>query len=119
MYQSQNLGSSKYGAHHWWHQRLTAIILVFFVIWFAYFIKCAFGKNLEEFVIIIQKPYNVAGLIILVSTTFYHAMLGIRVIIEDYISCTCIRNALIISMQIFCFISVVTFIVALIYVMLM
>jgi succinate dehydrogenase / fumarate reductase membrane anchor subunit len=110
-------GSAKSGSTHWLHQRITAIILIACSVWLIFFIKCLSNKSNIEFITIVQKPYNIVPLGILVVTSFYHAMLGMRVIIEDYISCIKLRTVLIILLQIFCIITIATFIVALFYTM--
>ena len=110
-------GSAKSGSTHWLYQRITAIILIACSVWLIFFIKCLSNKSNIEFITIVQKPYNIVPLGILVVTSFYHAMLGMRVIIEDYISCIKLRTVLIILLQIFCIITIATFIVALFYTM--
>ena len=110
-------GSAKSGSTHWLYQRITAIILIACSVWLIFFIKCLSNKSNTEFITIVQKPYNIVPLGILVVTSFYHAMLGMRVIIEDYISCIKLRTVLIILLQIFCIITIATFIVALFYTM--
>ena len=110
-------GSAKSGSTHWLYQRITAIILIACSVWLVFFIKCLSNKSNIEFITIVQKPYNIVPLGILVITSFYHAMLGMRVIIEDYISCIKLRTGLIILLQIFCIITITTFIVALFYTM--
>lgn len=110
-------GSAKSGSTHWLYQRITAIILIACSVWLVFFIKCLANKSNIEFITTVQKPYNIVPLGILVITSFYHAMLGMRVIIEDYISCIKLRTSLIILLQIFCIITIATFIVALFYTM--
>ncbi|MCC8371999.1 MAG: succinate dehydrogenase, hydrophobic membrane anchor protein [Rickettsia endosymbiont of Pseudomimeciton antennatum] len=112
---AKGVGSAESGSSHWLHQRITAIILAICSIWLIFFIKCNIGKDLTHFVSILQKPYNIIPLGILVITTFYHSMLGMQVIIEDYISCIKLRIGLIIFLQIFCIITIGCLVVALFY----
>lgn len=110
----KGLGSAKSGAHHWWHQRLTAMILTAMSLWVIYFIKTAvLSEDQTSLIKYIQKPYNIIFSSVFVITTFYHSMLGLRVVIEDYISCTTTRTFLIVFTQIFCISTVATFEVAL------
>lgn len=111
----KRVGSAKSASSHWLHQRITAIILSICSIWLIFFIKCNLGKDLTHFVGTFQKPYNIVPLGILVITAFYHSMLGMQVVIEDYISCIKLRTGLIIFLQIFCIITIVLLVVALFY----
>lgn len=111
----KGLGSAKSGSHHWLYQRITAIILVLCSIWLVFFIIDASSKNLSTFIIMVSKPYNIVALGILVLSSFYHSLLGIRVIIEDYIKSNKLRKILVIILQLFCIITISCFIVALFY----
>lgn len=110
---AKGLGSVRAGAHHWWHQRLTALIMIPLVLWGAFTARCLMKYDLDMVISTLKKPYNIAPLAILVITLFYHSMLGVKVIIEDYISCHTIRTSLIILLQIFCFVTIITFMIAL------
>ena len=114
---AKGLGSAGAGTHHWWHQRLTAIIMCFFTIWLLVFIKCSVNKDLSTFITIIQKPYNIVPLGIMVVISLYHGLLGMQVVIEDYVSCIALRFSFIILLQIFCLVTIIAFIVALFYMM--
>lgn len=110
-------GAEKSAASHWWYQRITALILLLCSIWIIFFIKNIINKDLTSVIVILQKPYNIIVLGVLVITSLYHSMLGMRVIIEDYIRCVKLRIGLIISLQIFCIITSTSFVVALFYIM--
>ena len=110
-------GSSGSGSHHWWHQRLTAIFLIPFFIWFMYFLKKVSGEPFGIVIELLKKPCNVTCLVIFSILIFYHASLGMRVVIEDYVHNICVRNTLIIATQFISFITVVTLIVAFVYVL--
>ena len=57
----------------------------------------------------LKKPFNVVALLITVAISLYHAMLGMRVVIEDYVRCHKLRNAVIIIVQLFCIVTITTF----------
>ena len=59
---ARGLGSAKSGVHHWWYQRLTAIAIY-----------------------LLQNPFHAAILLLLIIIGFWHCMLGIQVVIEDYV----------------------------------
>jgi len=79
-------GSAKTGADHWLAQRLTAISLVPLGLWFA-FAMATFDQhgNYESVRAWVAEPLNGILLILLVISLVYHSMLGIQVIVEDYV----------------------------------
>lgn len=111
------MGSAKSGMHHWLMQRITGLVLIFCVIWIFYFASSISGKSPAEIVSILQKPYNAITVTILLLTSFYHAALGMQVVIEDYIPNLCLRNGLILLIKIFSFITCISGAAAMIYLM--
>ena len=81
----KGLGSAKDGTGHFWHQRLTSLLLIPLVLWVG-FSLAAMPVDHATLVGWIQKPWVSVALVLLVITVFYHAQLGLQVIIEDYIS---------------------------------
>ena len=81
----RGLGSAKDGVHHWWMQRLTAIALLPLTLWFVASLVGHAGDGYSETVAWLSHPAVAIALIIFVLATFYHAVLGLQVIIEDYI----------------------------------
>lgn len=99
------LGSAKSGTHHWWMQRLTAILLMPLMVWFSILaIKIVTSTNLELFDLF-ASPYNSMGIILFIITSLYHAFLGIKVVIEDYIHCPKMKLIMVIMLHITCWIS--------------
>jgi succinate dehydrogenase / fumarate reductase membrane anchor subunit len=78
-------GSSKEGVHHWYAQRASAILLFFLVGWLVYSMIRLAGTGHSEAVEFISSPTNAAFLIVFLVALFYHAMLGLQVVIEDYV----------------------------------
>lgn len=78
--------STKTGAHHWLMQRISAIGLIPLIFWLvASFIQIA--QDPQEYLpVFFAYPLNAVMGILLIITSMYHGSLGIRVIIEDYIS---------------------------------
>lgn len=82
---ARGLGSAKEGVHHWWMQRVTAIALVPLTLWFVVVLMSAARADYITAVAWISRPWNAALLILLLITGFYHAILGMQVVIEDYV----------------------------------
>jgi succinate dehydrogenase / fumarate reductase membrane anchor subunit len=112
---AKGLGASGDGTHHWLMQRLSAIFLILLLVWFIQFMYNISSKNLLEVLKDLQKPINCCGFILLVLSSLYHGMLGMQVIIEDYISNLAVRYFCIIALKFFVLITSVSFIIALVY----
>ncbi|ALN41694.1 succinate dehydrogenase [Rickettsia rhipicephali] len=107
---AKNSGSAKSGSHHWLLQRVTGIILALCSVWLIYFTLTNKNNDINIIMWELKKPFNVVVLLITVVISLYHAMLGMRVVIEDYISCHKLRNTLIIIVQLFCIVTIVAFV---------
>ena len=81
----RGLGSAKEGTDHFWMQRLTAIALVPLTLWFVISIIGLIGAGYGEFTGWLSSPLSGGLMILLVVATFYHAYLGVQVVIEDYV----------------------------------
>jgi succinate dehydrogenase / fumarate reductase, membrane anchor subunit len=81
----RGLGSAKEGVSHWWAQRVTALALVPLTLWFAVALISVVHADHAGAVAWIGSPLNSALLILLLICVFYHAILGLQVVIEDYV----------------------------------
>ncbi len=81
----RGLGSARDGVHHWWMQRVTAIGLVPLTLWFVASIAGMTGAGHAETVAWLGSPFVAIAMIIFFLATFYHAALGVQVVIEDYV----------------------------------
>ncbi len=81
----RGLGSAKEGTHHWWAQRLTAIALIPLCVWLIYSLVSMTGMEHSVVIEWIDSPIVTVLLILFIFSLFYHAQLGIQVVIEDYI----------------------------------
>lgn len=83
--QVRGLGAAKEGVGHWKMQRLTAIANVILAVWFVAHAVGMSGAGYDEWRLWFQDPYRATGMILLVASMFYHAKLGVQVVIEDYV----------------------------------
>jgi succinate dehydrogenase / fumarate reductase membrane anchor subunit len=98
---ARGLGSAHEGVHHWLHQRITAIALVPLMIWLVVSIVSLNDADYGIFTGWIAQPVNATLLIFVIIAGFYHAALGLQVVLEDYISCKATRIASIITNKLF------------------
>ena len=83
---AHGLGSAKSGTSHWWMQRVTAVALIFLSFWLILFIEQLFHASYSEIKQWLVKPVNFTLLIAWTFVGFYHAALGLQVVIEDYLN---------------------------------
>lgn len=83
--QIRGLGSARDGVGHWKMQRLTAVANVILVIWFLISCVSLAGAGYEEARSWLNSPIAASFMLLLVTSAFYHAKLGLQVVIEDYV----------------------------------
>ena len=82
----RGLGSAKEGTHHWTAQRLTAIVLAPLSLWLIYTLVFITGADYAAVTVWLQETMNAALLLLFLFALYYHAQLGVQVVIEDYIN---------------------------------
>ncbi|PIE00711.1 MAG: succinate dehydrogenase, hydrophobic membrane anchor protein [Thiothrix nivea] len=82
---ARGLGSAKDGTHHWWMQRVTAVALIPLTLWAAFSVAAMSGESYDVVLSYFTSPFNIAMFTLFLLTGFYHAALGLQVVIEDYI----------------------------------
>ena len=83
--QARGLGSAKDGSRHWWVQRLTAVALMLLVPWFVWLALSLIGADQFTVRATIGQPLNATLMLAFVFALFWHAQLGVQVVIEDYV----------------------------------
>lgn len=82
---ARGLGSAKEGTEHWTNQRITAIANLPLMLWLIYNIVDLRGASYQEFSSWLAQPVNAILMTAVVISTFYHALLGSQVVVEDYV----------------------------------
>ena len=83
---SNNPKNFTHGSNHWKHQRITAIALIPLMLWFVFTIALMGKSNYEHSINLVSNYINASLFLLLIIFAFWHASLGIQVVIEDYIS---------------------------------
>ena len=96
------LGSAKEGVEHWWAQRVTAVVLVPLVLWFAIAVIAHVGTDRAAMVAWMHEPMSAVLTILLLIAVFYHTALGLQVVIEDYVRGEGMKLAALIAMRVLC-----------------
>jgi len=96
---ARGLGSAKEGVAHWWMQRLTAIALIPLGIWLVASLVCLAGADHAQISQWLTAPFTLGALALTLLTAFYHAVLGLQVVVEDYVHGHAAKLTLIILIQ--------------------
>ena len=85
LHQAKGLGSAKSGVGHFWWQRVTAIALALLVPYIVFLLACVGVADVETLRATIAHPWNAILFTVFAIALFWHAKLGLQVVIEDYI----------------------------------
>jgi len=79
-------GASHSGVGHWWIQRVTAVPLLVLLPWFVISLITSMTSSDVAYVAgWFASPVNALGLSAMIIAMFWHAKLGLQVVIEDYV----------------------------------
>jgi len=100
---ANHLGSAHEGTHHWWWQRMTGLALVPLLLWLVGSLVAMTGADYATMQAWVAQPGVTLGLIALLIALFYHAQLGLQVILEDYVHAEGLKLAALIAVRAACF----------------
>ena len=81
----RGLGAAGEGAHHWWLERLTSIATLLLIIWFGVSLLRLPALDPGTLAEWLAQPLAAVPMLLLVFCTFWHAKLGLQVVVEDYV----------------------------------
>ena len=97
------LGSAKEGVEHWWLQRVTAVALVPLTLWFVIAVVRLSSADIDAVRDWVGRRLPAILLVLLLIATFWHASLGLQVVIEDYVHTDLAKLGLLIVVRLACF----------------
>lgn len=80
------LGAAGEGVGHWWTQRVTSVALVLLGLWFVFALVRMPDLSYATVRAWMATPFSAVLLSLLVGTTVYHSLLGVQVVVEDYVA---------------------------------
>ena len=93
------LGSAREGAGHWYAQRVSAIAQAVLSLWFLFALATLGGLDLAHVRAWVASPVVASLLLLYVATLAWHAILGLQVVIEDYVGSKSVRLAALIAVK--------------------
>ena len=98
------LGSAKQGLHHFMVQRITAVALLLLLVpWLLWLVLKLVTLDFAAAHALLAQPWNASLLLVLVIAVFWHAQLGLQVVIEDYVHGKGSNLVLQLAVKLFCF----------------
>lgn len=82
---AKGLGSAKSGTGHFLWQRITAIAILLAGVYLLGLLVGLSGADYATARAVVANPLNATVLIVFLITAFWHAKLGVQVVIEDYL----------------------------------
>ena len=82
---ARGLGSAKHGVGHFIGQRVSAVALIFLVLWGVDSTLYLSHGGYEEALGWLRSPWHAILAALLIAVASFHMNIGMRVIIEDYI----------------------------------
>lgn len=82
---ARGLGSAHNGTAHWWMQRISSIALIPLSFWLVIYCKQLLTASHTQISAWLAEPLNSFFAIAWITTVFYHAALGLQVVLEDYL----------------------------------
>ena len=81
----RGLGSAHGGSQHWLVQRFTAIGNLLLVVWLIASLLMLPSLDYRTVIEWIVRPFPATAMALLIVTTFWHARLGMQIMLEDYV----------------------------------
>lgn len=89
----RGLGSAHHGAHHWLVQRFTAVGNIVLGLWLAGSLALLTNRSYDGMMEWLAQPISAVAMALFIVSTFWHARLGLQVLIEDYVEDSAMRFA--------------------------
>lgn len=96
------LGSSGTGVHHWWTTRVSSVALLPLGLLFVFPFARALGEGHLAVLAVYHNWFNAVVAVLFLAVTFYHLMLGLQVVVEDYVHHKGWRTGLLIANTMLC-----------------
>jgi succinate dehydrogenase / fumarate reductase, membrane anchor subunit len=102
---AKGLGSAKTDTSHWWAQRVSALALIPLSLWFAVSVLQLVHADYVVVISWLHAPWTAVLLSLFLFTVFYHAYLGVQVVVEDYVHVEWLKITLLLVIKFICILS--------------
>jgi succinate dehydrogenase / fumarate reductase membrane anchor subunit len=84
---------------HWWGQRVSAVALAMLTVWLAICLLSISGFDYENVRTWMSRGWNAMLMILLILVAAHHSYLGLRVVVEDYVSMVGRRTVTVVTLR--------------------
>ena len=99
----RGLGSAKDGTRHFIVQRVTALALIPLSLWIIAVALALMHADFAHARALLHHPFAAVWMAAFVIATFWHAQLGLQVVIEDYVHARWLELTAQLAVKFFCF----------------
>jgi len=99
MSENRDLGPIREGTGHWWAQRLSAVALVPLGLWIVVSLAAIAGADYAVASAWLKAPFTLGAMPLFLGAALYHAVLGLNVVIEDYVHHQAAKIALVLLVR--------------------
>jgi succinate dehydrogenase / fumarate reductase, membrane anchor subunit len=110
----RGLGSAKDGTRHFIVQRVTALALIPLCIWTIFLALSLVRADYATARAMLHHPFAAVWLAAFVITVFWHAQLGLQVVVEDYVHTRWLEVLAQVAVKFFCVIGAIVSLVAIV-----
>lgn len=99
-FRSPHYQACAHATQHFWRQRVTSLILIPLSVWALITFDKALTTPHADMLAWLLHPANSLALVVWTLAVFYHAALGVQVVLEDYVSSLGLRRWSIFASQV-------------------
>lgn len=110
----RGLGSARGGTHHFTVQRITAVALVPLSLWFVWIALSLVHLDYAGARTLMAHPVHAVLMVAFVISVFWHAQLGLQVVIEDYVHSPGLEIAFQLAVKFLCVLGAVACVLAIV-----
>ena len=101
------------GSREWLNERFSALFSIPLLLWFIFSISPICHTSLESFLL---EPINAILMVVFIGFFLDYTTLAMKVVVEDYVHCECMKLALIWGMKFLALFAFVTATYSIIYI---
>ncbi len=106
-------GSAAEGSKEWLNERFSALFSIPLLLWFIFSLCSSCHTSIESFLL---QPFNAILMVMFIGFFLDYTTLAMKVVVEDYVHCECMKLALIWGMKFLALLAFVSATYSIIYI---